>query len=126
MESPKSTHTQGSQLESPPQDQHLLSGTPTPEPIPGQKCVAQSLQGYRKNKRPFWSNRKVLRAWPVVNHKAQWNTLTRPALTPTYPVPVRRLVPLFHAFFRPHLTVTPLRFPILHLHQVWRGTCILQ
>src|SRR4051812_35365809 len=34
MESPKSTHTQGFQLESLPQDQNPLSGTPTPELIP--------------------------------------------------------------------------------------------
>lgn len=47
--------------------------------------------------------------------------LTRPALAPTYSVPVRRLVPLLHASFRPHLT-TPLRFANLHLHQVGMGT----
>jgi len=45
-------------------------------------------------------------------------TLTRPALAPIYPVSVRRLVPLLHASFRPHLTMTPLRFANLHLHQV--------
>ena len=53
-------------------------------------------------------------------------TLTRPALAPTYPVPVRRLVPLLHASFKPHLTMTPLRFATLHLHQVGRGTLTLQ
>lgn len=48
--------------------------------------------------------------------------LTRPALTPIYPVPVRRLVLLLHASFRPCLTTTPLRFANLHLHQVGMGT----
>src|SRR5262249_9338508 len=30
------------------------------------------------------------------------------------------------ASFRSHLTVTPLRFATLHLHQVGRGTCTLR
>lgn len=41
--------------------------------------------------------------------------LTRPTLTPQYPISVRQLVLLFHASFRRYLTITPLRFPILHL-----------
>ena len=53
-------------------------------------------------------------------------TPTRPTLAPTYPVPVRRLVPLLHASFRPHLAMTPLRFTTLHLHPVGRGTSTLQ
>lgn len=53
-------------------------------------------------------------------------TPTRPALAPTDPVPVRRLIALLHASFRPHLAVTPLRFATLHLHQVGRGTSTLQ
>lgn len=49
-------------------------------------------------------------------------TPTRPAGAPNYPVPVRRLVPLLHAAFRPRLAATPLRFTSLHLHQVGMGT----
>ena len=52
--------------------------------------------------------------------------LTRPASTPTYPISVRRLAPLLHASSRPHLTVTPLRFANLHLHQVGRRTSTSQ
>jgi hypothetical protein len=37
------------------------------------------------------------------------------------PVFVHRPVFLLHASFRPHLTVTPLRFATLHLHQVGTG-----
>ena len=48
-------------------------------------------------------------------------TPTRPAFPPPYPVPVRRLVSLLHASFRPHFTVTPLRFATLLLHQDGRG-----
>jgi hypothetical protein len=48
-------------------------------------------------------------------------TLPRPAFPPLYPVPVRRLVSLFHASFRPHFAVAPLRFPTLLLHQDGRG-----
>ena len=51
--------------------------------------------------------------------------LTRPTLAPSYPVPVRRLVRLFHTSFRPHLTMTPLCFPNLHLHLVGGGTFTL-
>ena len=51
--------------------------------------------------------------------------LTRPALAPSYPVSVRRLVRLFHTSSRPHLAVTPLCFPSLHLHQVGGGTFTL-
>src|SRR6266487_3583229 len=40
---------------------------------------------------------------------------------PHHPVLVHRLACLLHASFRPHLTVTPLRFATLHLHQVGRG-----
>jgi hypothetical protein len=50
---------------------------------------------------------------------------TRPAFSPTYPVPVRRLAPLLHASFRPCFTSTPLRFAHLHLHQVGIGTSTL-
>src|SRR6266404_30823 len=42
-------------------------------------------------------------------------------LPASYPVLVHRLAPLLHASFRPHLTVTPLRFATLHLHQVGTG-----
>lgn len=48
-------------------------------------------------------------------------TLPRPAFTPLYPVPIRRLVPLLHASFRPYLAISPLRFATLHLHQAGRG-----
>src|SRR5205814_9294605 len=37
------------------------------------------------------------------------------------PVLVHRPVSLLHASFRPHLTVTPLRFATLPLHQVGTG-----
>ena len=50
---------------------------------------------------------------------------TRATMAPTYPVPVRRLVPLLHASFKPRLATTPLRFATLHLHQVGRGTFTL-
>jgi hypothetical protein len=63
---------------------------------------------------------------PVLDgYGLRYLTLTRPTLAPSYPVPVRRLVPLIHASFRPHLTMTPLRFSTLHLHQVARGTFTL-
>ncbi len=52
-------------------------------------------------------------------------TPNRPAFAPLYPVSVRRLIPLLHASFRPHLTMTPLRFANLHLHQVGIGTSTL-
>ena len=38
-----------------------------------------------------------------------------------YPVLVHRLARLLHASFRPRLAATPLRFAILHLHQVGQG-----
>ncbi len=41
---------------------------------------------------------------------------------PPDPVFVHRLASLLHASFRPHLSVTPLRFATLHLHQVWQRT----
>ena len=50
---------------------------------------------------------------------------TRPALTP-HPVSVRRLACLLRASFGPRLTTTPLRFAILHLHQVGSGTFTLK
>ena len=50
---------------------------------------------------------------------------TRPAFAPLDPVPVRRLVPLLHASFRPCFSTTPLRFANLHLHQVGIGTSTL-
>ena len=63
---------------------------------------------------------------PVVDgYGLRYLRLTRPALAPHYPVPVRRLVRLFHTSFRPHLTMTPLCFSSLHLHQVGRGTSTL-
>ena len=37
-------------------------------------------------------------------------SLTRPTWTASYPIPVRRVAALLHASFRPHLTMTPLRF----------------
>jgi hypothetical protein len=40
---------------------------------------------------------------------------------PIHPVFVHRPACLLYASFRPHLAVTPLRFAILHLHQVGRG-----
>src|SRR5215469_17950698 len=40
---------------------------------------------------------------------------------PLHPVLVHRLACLLYASSRPHLTVTPLRFATLHLHQVGRG-----
>ncbi len=40
---------------------------------------------------------------------------------PYHPVLVHRPACLLHASFRPHLTVTPLRFATLHLHQVGGG-----
>jgi len=46
----------------------------------------------------------------------------RPAVTASYPVPVRRLTHLIHASSSPRLTTTPLRFTFLHLHQVGEGT----
>ena len=36
--------------------------------------------------------------------------LTRPTITASYPVPVRRVAALLHASFRHRLTTTPLRF----------------
>ena len=36
--------------------------------------------------------------------------LTRPTITASYLVPVRRVAALLHASFRPRLTTTPLRF----------------
>jgi hypothetical protein len=39
------------------------------------------------------------------------------------PVSVRRLARVCHAACRPHLTLMPVRFARLHLHQVGRGTC---
>jgi hypothetical protein len=36
--------------------------------------------------------------------------LTRPTITASYPVPVRRVAALLHASFRPRLATTPLRF----------------
>ncbi len=49
----------------------------------------------------------------------------RPAPTP-HPVFVHRLALLFHASSRCNLAATPLRFSILHLHQVGSGTCTLK
>src|SRR6266496_5223542 len=40
---------------------------------------------------------------------------------PHHPVLVHRPVSLLHASFGPYLTVTPLRFATLHLHQVGTG-----
>ena len=40
---------------------------------------------------------------------------------PLHPVLVHRPACLLYASFRPHLTMTPLRFATLHLHQVGRG-----
>jgi hypothetical protein len=36
--------------------------------------------------------------------------LTRPTITASYPVPVRRVAALLHASFGPRLATTPLRF----------------
>jgi hypothetical protein len=36
--------------------------------------------------------------------------LTRPTMTASYPVPVRRVAALLHASFRPRLATTPLPF----------------
>ena len=59
---------------------------------------------------------------PVLDgYGLRYQELTRPTFTPLYPVSVRRLIPLLHASFRPHLTIPPLRFASLHLHQVGRG-----
>ncbi len=49
--------------------------------------------------------------WPV-----------RPTVTASYPISVRRLTHSLHASFRPRLATTPLRFTLLHLHQVGKGT----
>ncbi|MGF1525140.1 MAG: hypothetical protein ACFBSF_22675, partial [Leptolyngbyaceae cyanobacterium] len=59
---------------------------------------------------------------PVLDgYGLRYLTLTRPTFTPHYPVSVRRLIPLLHAAFRPHLAIPPLRFASLHLHLVGRG-----
>src|SRR5712691_13006541 len=46
---------------------------------------------------------------------------TRPTPYASNPILVHQPVSLLHASFRPHLTVTPLRFATLHLHQVGTG-----
>ena len=52
-------------------------------------------------------------------------TPTHPTFAPQYPVSVRQLIRLLHTAFRSHLTMTPLCFTILHLHQVGKGTSTL-
>ena len=56
----------------------------------------------------------------------RYHVLTRPAVNASYSVSVRRLTHSLHASFRPRLTTTPLRFTLLHLHQVGKGTCTPQ
>src|SRR5262249_46050666 len=46
----------------------------------------------------------------------------RQARVASYPVSVRQVAVLLRTAFRPHLTVTPLCFASLHLHQVGQGT----
>ena len=49
---------------------------------------------------------------PIVDGGLHWSRARSPRLYHTsYPVRVPRPAPSFHASFRPHLTVTPLRFP---------------
>ncbi len=52
-------------------------------------------------------------------------TPIRPAFAPQYSVSVRQLVHLLHTAFRHYLTIMPLCFAILHLHQVGKGTLTL-
>ena len=49
-------------------------------------------------------------AWALDGYGLRDLLLTRPAKAASYPIPVRRVAALLHAAFRPHLTMTPLRF----------------
>ena len=49
-------------------------------------------------------------AWTLDGYGLRDLLLTRPVQAASYPIPVRRVAALLHASFRPHLTMTPLRF----------------
>jgi hypothetical protein len=51
-----------------------------------------------------------LRSGSLADGASRSNGSLAPTHHTSYPVPVRRLAALLHACFRPHLTMTPLRF----------------
>ena len=60
--------------------------------------------------------------WAIDGYGLCNRSLARPACFASNPVSVRQLIPLIHTSSRPNLTVTPLCFSNLHLHQVGNGT----
>jgi hypothetical protein len=76
-------------------------------PVPGHPADLP-----RSAVRPSVHRRRMYQVRPACGWRTLWSRAhSSRAYHTSYPVRVPRPAPSFHAAFRPHLTVTPLRFP---------------